>query len=328
VSFSGGIDSSLVLAAAVRLARRLGLDDPVPITWRFKDAPRADESDWQERVVAEVGVRDWERIEVDDELDFVGPHAQAVLRRHGVLYPANTYVHAPLLERARGGALLTGVGGDQVLGLGRWRQAARALSGAIRPTARDAAHVALAVSPSPLRRLFDPRRNRLASPWLWPDVEREVASRHAAARTAEPVWWSARVAWQSRRRDVRLGAAALELVAEDAGARLVQPLLDSGFMAAVARAGGRRGFGSRLAAVAAMFGDVAPRAVLQRSAKARLDQAFWRSGSQKLARAWGGGDVDPALVDVEALKAIWRTDPPALRTATLLQQVWVSTMKP
>ena len=38
-----------------------------------------------------------------DELDSVGPVAQAVLRRHGPLWPFNAHFHMPLLERASGG---------------------------------------------------------------------------------------------------------------------------------------------------------------------------------------------------------------------------------
>jgi hypothetical protein len=41
VSFSGGHDSSLVLAAAVRAAQRERLPAPVPVTWRVRDAPAA-----------------------------------------------------------------------------------------------------------------------------------------------------------------------------------------------------------------------------------------------------------------------------------------------
>jgi asparagine synthase (glutamine-hydrolysing) len=40
VSFSGGRDSSAVLAVAVEVARRHGLPEPVPATMRFVDAPR------------------------------------------------------------------------------------------------------------------------------------------------------------------------------------------------------------------------------------------------------------------------------------------------
>src|SRR5438874_582354 len=35
VSFSGGLDSSVVLAAAGRAARRAGLAEPIPVTHRF-----------------------------------------------------------------------------------------------------------------------------------------------------------------------------------------------------------------------------------------------------------------------------------------------------
>ncbi len=38
VSFSGGRDSSAVLAVATRVARRHGLPPPVPATNRFRDA--------------------------------------------------------------------------------------------------------------------------------------------------------------------------------------------------------------------------------------------------------------------------------------------------
>ena len=55
VSFSGGRDSSLVLAAATRAARRHGLPLPVPVTNRFAGVPYADESTWQELVMAHRG---------------------------------------------------------------------------------------------------------------------------------------------------------------------------------------------------------------------------------------------------------------------------------
>ena len=39
----------------------------------------------------------------------VGPIAQRVLRRHGILWPTNVHVQVPLLEAARGGTLFTGI---------------------------------------------------------------------------------------------------------------------------------------------------------------------------------------------------------------------------
>ena len=47
VAFSGGRDSSLVLAVATHVARREGLPDPIPVTRRFPDKPEAEESEWR-----------------------------------------------------------------------------------------------------------------------------------------------------------------------------------------------------------------------------------------------------------------------------------------
>src|SRR5213078_2989334 len=50
VAFSGGRDSSLLLAVAVRTARRHGLPEPVAATLRFPGRGDTDETGWQERV--------------------------------------------------------------------------------------------------------------------------------------------------------------------------------------------------------------------------------------------------------------------------------------
>ena len=120
VSFSGGRDSSLVLAAAVAVARTEGLALPVPITVRFPASAATDEQEWQERVVGQLGVADWVRLDLGDELDCIGPVARPVLLRHGVLWPPNAHFHVPQLEHAVGGALLTGVGGDEIFSPSGW----------------------------------------------------------------------------------------------------------------------------------------------------------------------------------------------------------------
>src|SRR5262245_7497196 len=56
VSFSGGRDSSAVLGVAVRAARRHGLDLPIPTTNRFPSAPGSNEDEWQESVIAHLGL--------------------------------------------------------------------------------------------------------------------------------------------------------------------------------------------------------------------------------------------------------------------------------
>src|SRR3954451_5362253 len=123
VSFSGGRDSSAVLAAATAIARREGLRLPVPVTHRFPSAALTQETEWQEQVIGHLGLSDWVRIDAADDLDCVGPVATEVLRRHGLLWPCNAYFHAPIFEAAAGGAVLTGVGGDEAFSPSSWTHA-------------------------------------------------------------------------------------------------------------------------------------------------------------------------------------------------------------
>lgn len=62
VAFSGGRDSSAILAVAVDLARREGLPLPVPVTNVFPDAPETDELVWQELVIRHLALGEWERL--------------------------------------------------------------------------------------------------------------------------------------------------------------------------------------------------------------------------------------------------------------------------
>src|SRR5205814_466359 len=128
VSFSGGRDSSIVLAVATAAARREGLEPPIPITYRFPNAPDTDESDWQELVIRHVGPSDWIHHVLTDELDLIGPLARECLLRHGVVYPPAAYDRLPMLRQARGGTLLTGVGGDELLRTWRWGRTASVLA--------------------------------------------------------------------------------------------------------------------------------------------------------------------------------------------------------
>ena len=116
VTFSGGRDSSTLLALTATLARDHGLPAPVPVTHRFPDAPESDEAHWQELVIDRLALDDWVRLEWHDEMDILGPIAGAVLSRHGQVMPFNAHFMAPMLERARGGSLVTGVGGDELFG--------------------------------------------------------------------------------------------------------------------------------------------------------------------------------------------------------------------
>ncbi len=100
VDFSGGRDSSIVLATATRVARKRGLSLPVPSTNLFPALPDTHESEWQEIVIRHLGLPDWHRRTFDNELELLGPLATSVMARHGLVAPAAAYVALPALEDA------------------------------------------------------------------------------------------------------------------------------------------------------------------------------------------------------------------------------------
>jgi hypothetical protein len=322
VSFSGGRDSSAVLAAATAVARREGLPPPIPATNRFAGAPASREDEWQERVVSHLGLDDWVRLEHRDELDCVGVYAQTVLRRHGLLWPFNAHFHLPLLEAASGGSLLTGVGGDELLGDSSWARQLDLLRGRVRPERRDVLRLAHFAAPRALRAARLSRRVPLSFAWLRPSVRAEVARRWARHAAGEPRRPRAHVAWRSRLRYLRVGGASLALLAAAADVTLVHPFLDERFVAALASR--RRPFPDRTPALEALFGDVLPGDVLRRSSKSSFDEAFFAAPSRSFAAAWDGEGVDQGLVNPEALAAEWSGARPDPRSYLLLQAAWLA----
>jgi len=316
VSFSGGRDSSSVLAAAARVARREGLEPPVPITLRFPDAPMTEESEWQERIVRHLGLTKWEVRQIDDELDLVGPVSAAVLRRHGVLHPFNAFFHRPLLEAARGGSLLTGIGGDYLFGGWHWRIPADVLARRKRPVPRDVLRLAYAASP------------RSPRSWLRPEARRAVAALDATVVATQPLRWREWVRRYPCRRDLKGTRWSLGLLAEDTDALLLHPLVEPHFLAAVARAGGRHGLGDRTMAMRAIFAGALPDALLARPTKARFDDVIWRRESRDFAEHWDGSGVNERLVDPKALREEWLKPEPDKLSALLLQSAWLNAQGP
>jgi asparagine synthase (glutamine-hydrolysing) len=324
VSFSGGRDSSTVLAAATRVAHREGLEPPIPATNRFPAAPASDEAEWQESVVAELGLSDWLRLEFRDELDCVGPVARKVLRRHGLLWPFNVHFHAPLLAAASGGSLLTGIGGDELLGEARSSHALAVLAGRRRPQPRDLLRVGWAIAPAPLRRLGLRGRLPLAFEWLTPAARRDVIRAWRRDTASEPIRWSRQMRWRAGFRYLELGTRNLALVAADEDVRLVHPLLDASFVATLAALERGDRYPDRSAAHRALAGGLLSEKLLTRRSKSSFDEAFWSRWSREFAAAWDGGGVDPDVVDIEALRAEWASEAPDPRTFTLVQAAWLA----
>jgi asparagine synthetase B (glutamine-hydrolysing) len=324
VSFSGGRDSSAVLAVAAAVARRNGLQAPVPATNRFPNAPGSDEAEWQERVVAHLRLDDWIRLEHDAELDCVGPVASRVLRRHGLLWPFNAHFHVPLLEAARGGSLLTGIGGDELLSEGATTRPLQVLIGLERPERRDALRIAWALAPRRLRAAVDRRRHPGRFPWLRPDALDAVRRALAEQGAREPLRRRGQLEWRLGFRYLAVGRASLAVLAADAGAEIAHPFLDPGFAAALAALRRPLRIAGRTQLMQAVFGGLLPAETIARRSKSHFDEAFWNESSRAFATGWSGAGVDRELVDVGVLRAEWASERPDPRTYTLLQAAWLA----
>ncbi|WP_165962775.1 asparagine synthase-related protein [Occultella glacieicola] len=326
VTFSGGRDSSAILATATHLARREGLPDPVPVTRLYPNVPDSDESEWQHLVIDHLGLSEWLRLEfTDDETDLLGPAAQASVRRHGLLWPPAVHSHGLVYQHLTGGAMLTGEGGDEVLGarrvtpltlLRRRRRPTRALL-------RGAAH---ALSPSSVRRRQIRRELESArlQHWLRPDAKNQHLRLMAADEATEPLSYEAATWWITRRRSWATMAANQALIAGTYQVRASNPLLDDDFIAALAHAGATWGYNGRTATMKALFSDVLPSALLSRRTKASFNRAYAGRYTREFARHWDGSGVDGELVDPEILRDVWLSDEPTMSTAMLLHQAWLA----
>jgi asparagine synthetase B (glutamine-hydrolysing) len=322
VSFSGGRDSSLVLAACVRAARAQGAPPPVAAILRYPELPETDEGKWQELVLEHLGLGNRLVVEITHELDFVGTNATAQLRRHGVLFPANGHSLVPLLPHAAGGSVLLGLGGDELFNNHRWTNLNEALSRRRRPEPRDLARLAAASLPGRLRGTLLARKRRRERRWLRPPAARlvRVLERRAAD---EPLRFDRAVEKSARSRVLAVALESLGRLGRSGGVEVEAPLLDPRFVAALARAGGARGWGDRSATMRAVAGGLLPDELLDRRDKALFNATFFGEATRRFAEEWSGQGVDTSLVDPDALRQTWLEPDPDFRSALLLQLAWL-----
>ena len=329
IGFSGGRDSSALLAVAVQVARREGLDPPIPVTKTYPDVPATDESAWQELVIRWLGVDDWVRHEYHDELDLLGPAATASLRQHGLLWPGSAHNRGPTLEVARGGCYVDGEGGDEILGEFRITPVKQVISRS-RPLDRRARRDALyALAPARFRRGVATRQverwnNR---PWLRPQVADWYAATSVEDILGAALPYPTAVRQTASRRAGRVALANLDAVGRSLGVRYVHPFFAPDFVRALGDFGGRLGFVSRTATMRALFTDLLPDAVNARDGKVYFNNAFIHGHSRAFLEQWDGTGLDTDLVDVEALRQVWRQPTIHSGTFQLMQAAWLATQE-
>ncbi|HKY59870.1 MAG TPA: asparagine synthase-related protein, partial [Gemmatimonadota bacterium] len=323
VAFSGGQDSSAVLAVATDVARRAGLEDPIPLTFRYPDHPRTWESEWQELVVRHLELDEWKIVEFRAEFDVLGSMARDTLRRHGLFWPPNAHTRIPMLEAARGGTLLSGNGGDEVFSaIVKPKKLTRMQMLRSMPPRR--ACMTILVNALPLRwKTLMQHKHGLRFPWLRPGPRREVRRRfveNAVRLRREENYLQS----LDRSRYLELQRAIREALTGDTDVTLVEPFFEPRFLAALSAATPPAGFLSRNAAMEHFFGDLVPQKLLQRTSKAVFTESFWGGDSRGFAQRWDGGGLDASLVYPDVLRDQWLRPKPDLRSATAMQAAWLS----
>lgn len=322
VSFSGGRDSSAVLATAVHVARREGLALPVPIIRRHPGDPGADETEWQELVLDHLNLQNARIIEVSRSSTYLDDDAQANLRRRGLVFSPSLQLRNPILEAAAGGALLTGEGGDEILGTRRVTPLTLLLRYRRKPSRALLSWLSQSLLPATLS-----MRHRYttaiapASAWLTQRAHREMCKLDVGAYP--PLHAGHETVLIERQRIARVMLHNYGVVAEEHGVTLLHPLRSRMFVASLARDLGRWGFAGRTDAMRRLFSDILPERLLGRQTKAHFDGVRWGVPEREFARHWDGTGLDRSLVDVERVRSEWLSPVPSGASVLALHAAWL-----
>ncbi|HUQ47877.1 MAG TPA: asparagine synthase C-terminal domain-containing protein [Gemmatimonadaceae bacterium] len=326
VTFSGGRDSAAILAVAARISRDEKLEPPIAVTVRFEGGLGTNEAGWQERVIAHSRVREWIRITVGDEIDLVGPVARPLLVRYGVMYPPHTPLFALQLQHAKGGSMLTGFGGDAIIGGWIPAHSAEVLARHALPRPSDMLTLGYAVAPRFVRAAYMRARMQRRA-WLRPAAHRQYEDARVAEWSTRPFRRDSFLLWQLRLRRSAVVEQTFSQLAAGVNAQALHPLHDRRFVAALARDLGPRGGGDRTSVMRRLFADELPDDVLSRKGKANFAVAYLRRYSREFARRWDGIGLDTELVDPDLLRKAWLewiVDP---LSALALQAAWLSSFE-
>jgi asparagine synthetase B (glutamine-hydrolysing) len=329
ISFSGGRDSSSLLALGTHLAHREGLPMPVAFTFRYDNEAEADETPWQELVIRHVGVSDWEKAHVGTRNDVVGEVAQAFLLSHGLVYPPTIFNDTLPLMRASGGTHISGEGGDEIFGVRRSTLLRRILDNPkYLAKRRHLAYAALCLGPRKSRVAAWRRelRQQLNDALTFVRIEvREHVCRDLAWHLAqEPFNHTSSLGWHLRRKMIVMSQEALTAFSNEHNVLHLDPFLEPRFVAAYARMVRPYGLATRRDAMRALFADILPDEILTRSSKAMFNRGFLTDVGRAFAKSWEGAGIETDIIDGEALRSAWLSTWPPAQSFGLLQSAWLA----
>ncbi len=322
VLFSGGRDSSLVLALATRAAREVGVPDPIPVTAIYVGDERADETRWQNLVLEHLGITERIVLSVTDERTSLGELATTHLRRRGLVWPEAVHTQPLFFAQLDPGTVLTGEGGDAFLEARRITPLHLIRANRRVPSLALLRAGAAALAPRPVvlrnaRRRFSAER----LPWMRPVAREVLAADEAALRG--PLRWD-RATWAFHYTRVnRLALDNADVSASEYDLVLRHPLAEEPVIAALAAEGGVWGFRGRTNLFRRLGADVLPDEVLARRTKAAFNASRWGERERHFARTYRGGAFDPDYFDEDRLRDEWLSEMPHPVTHFLAQIAWL-----
>ncbi|WP_299576122.1 asparagine synthase-related protein [uncultured Williamsia sp.] len=333
VAFSGGRDSSTILAIAVDVAREADLALPIPVSKIMPDLPSADESEWQELVLDHLGVTERIIMEVhagDEEI--FGPDGIEALQRIGVTYPAAASSVVRLARETSGGTLLTGSGGDELGNAANSQWAARALSTGTAPwRTRLAARLPVAASAARRVRTLakKPTDYFFVSPWLTRRADLALRRELATLEGGQSIRWDRRISGFARSKHLVLTTRSLSALAAPYGVDVLHPLWERRTLAALAASRPFQGYPTRSSILEELADGLLPIEVTRRTTKADFTATPWGPEAENFIAHWDGSGVDLRFVNPTILHAQWRL-PPVDRTISsiaLLQSAWLNSQR-
>jgi hypothetical protein len=327
VELSGGCDSSLVLSAAVAACHRSNHAPPVSLTFRFPSFPEMDESEYQDAVLAFLGLRPGHTYAITNEFDLLGPSAQKGLKQFGPACPAPLFSHGDLLRTLEPGLLLSGEGGDEVLGrrrIGGLNRAASALRrGNLRGTAGNLLNT---VGPMRFRRArYEKRHPPSDFEWIEPlEVTRFVAD-NFQWDLEEPLRPKNYPDHYFLSHGAQFGFHQLTEVRRWSGHTFFAPLMDPNFVQAVADLTPLTKCVDRQMVLNHHFSDHLPNIVLNRTTKAVFQPVYFNDYSKEFARSWSGQTSDPLVDGAKLKRYLLQDDVHKIHNLVflLLQQAWL-----
>ncbi len=325
ISFSGGRDSSALLAIALHVARREGLPEPVAVTDRYPHVPESLEDDWQRMVIDHLRCTTWEILDHPvGAHELLGDLTLHWLERLGVLHPFNWATFAGSMQLATGGTLVTGYGGDEIF-VGSLRPYYSALRNRIRPPLRRTHTLPFELLPARARaRLFRrhtrPGRARLARGG---PAARLIATE---ARDIASVPWAydEMITGAYLDRDHQAVVESTAALGRELGAAVRHPSRSGRVLSAAARQYGSAHPRGRAAGLRELVGDLLPDAALTRASKA--DFTMWSLGdlTRERLREWGGVGIDEQRIDRQRMLDELLSDDPTAQAFLAVHAGWLN----